>query len=113
MTLEKCSKLFVVSHASLQNPIPISPLLASIEANSGQRDNTRASSKVPSIPSPVVRPVVRKNHTKIDEILEFEGAPVTGTPRAEPASTYLHGLATGQGPQTLKQAVRTFVVILK
>ncbi len=94
MTLEKVQQTFRgVSCLHCKNPIPISPLVASIEAELPTNETTPGRHQKCQVFHLRCAACGKEKPYKIDEILEFEGAPVTGTPRAEPASTYLHGLS--------------------
>jgi len=94
MTQEKVQQSYRgVSCLHCQNPIPISPLVASIEAE--LPDNETATKRHQKCQVFHLRCALcgKEKPYRIAEILEFEGTPVTGTPRAEPASTYLRELS--------------------
>jgi hypothetical protein len=74
-----------------KNPIPISPLVASIEAEPADEKTPMRHQKCQVFHLRCAACGKEKPY-KIGEILEFEGEPVTGTLRAEPASAYLLGL---------------------
>ena len=94
MTQEKVQQSYRgVSCLHCKNPIPISPLVASIEAD--LPDNETATKRHQKCQVFHLRCALcgKEKPYRIAEILEFEGTPVTGTPRAEPASTYLRELS--------------------
>jgi hypothetical protein len=75
-----------------KNPIPISPLVASIEAELPADEKTPMRHQKCQVFHLRCAACGKEKPYKIAEILEFEGEPVTGTPRAEPASTNVRGL---------------------
>jgi hypothetical protein len=94
MTLEKVQETYRgVSCLHCKNPIPISPLVASIEAELLTNESAPARHQKCQVFHLRCAVCGKEKPYKIDEILEFEGAPVTGAPRAEPASTHLLGLS--------------------
>jgi hypothetical protein len=76
-----------------KNPIPISPFVASIEAE--QPANEAFPGRHQKCQVFHLRCAVcgKEKPYKIHEILEFDGVPETEIRRAEPASTYLRGLS--------------------
>ena len=94
MTLEKMQETYRgVSCLHCKNPIPISPLVASIEAELRRSDPTPVGHQKCQVFHLRCAACCKEKPYKIDEIREFEGAPGTGTPRAVPASTHLFGLS--------------------
>src|ERR1700676_4389976 len=75
-----------------KNPIPISPLVASIEAELPADEKTPMRHQKCQVFHLRCAACGKEKPYKIGEILQFEGEPVTGTPRADPASAYLPGL---------------------
>jgi hypothetical protein len=72
-----------------KNPIPISPLVASIEAELPVNESTPGRHQKCQVFHLRCAACGKEKPYKINEIVEFEGAPIIRTPRAEPASTYL------------------------
>jgi hypothetical protein len=94
MTLEKAQETYRgVSCLHCKNPIPISPFVASIEAELRTIETTPARHQKCQVFHLRCAACGKEKPYKIDEILEFEGAPETGTPRAKPASTHLFGMS--------------------
>ena len=75
-----------------KRPIPISPLVASIEAELRGSETAPVRHQKCQVFNLRCGACGKEKPYKIGEILEFEGAPVTGTPGADPASTYIRGL---------------------
>jgi hypothetical protein len=91
MTQEKVQQTYRgVSCLHCKRPIPISPLVASIEADLPSDETTPRRHQKCQVFHLRCAACGKEKPYRIAEILEFEGTPVTRTPRAEPASTYLH-----------------------
>jgi hypothetical protein len=73
-------------------PIPISPLVASIEADLHAKETTPRRHQKCQVFNLRCATCGKEKPYKIGEILEFEGTPVTATARAMLASTYLSPL---------------------
>jgi hypothetical protein len=82
-----------VSCLHCKNPIPISPLVASIEADLQAYETKPMRHQKCQVFHLRCAACGKEKPYRIAEILEFEGTPVTRTPRAEPASTYLRELS--------------------
>jgi hypothetical protein len=94
MTQEKVQQSYRgVSCLHCKNPIPISPLVASIEAEHSIHENAPSRHQKCQVFHLRCAACGKEKPYKIDEILEFEGAPVTAIPRAEPASAFLRELS--------------------
>src|SRR6266436_9973721 len=90
MTLEKMQETYRgVSCLHCKNPIPISPLVASIEAELRTNETTPARHQKCQVFHLRCAACGKEKPYKIDEIREFEGSPITESSRAQPASTYL------------------------
>jgi|SRR6266478_3635981 len=76
-----------------KRPIPISPLVASIEAELPASEATPVRHQKCQVFHLRCGACGKEKPYKIAEILEFEGAPESGPPRAQPASTYLRELS--------------------
>ena len=76
-----------------KSPIPISPLVASIEAERPVNEATPGRHQKCQVFHLRCAACGKEKPYKIDEILEFEGARITESPRAEPASAYPRGLS--------------------
>ncbi|MCU1341130.1 MAG: hypothetical protein JWN92_553 [Candidatus Acidoferrum typicum] len=72
-----------------KNPIPISPLVASIEAEGPGHEKTPGRHQKCQVFHLRCAACGKEKPYKIDEIREFEGSPVTESSRAQLASTYL------------------------
>ena len=72
-----------------KNPIPISPLVASIEAE--RPEVTPGRHQKCQVFHLRCAACGKEKPYKIDEIREFEGSPVTESSRAQPTSTYPQG----------------------
>lgn len=72
-----------------KNPIPISPLVASIEAEVPVHEATPGRHQKCQVFHLRCAACGKEKPYKIDEIREFEGSPVTESSHAQPASTYL------------------------
>jgi hypothetical protein len=72
-----------------KNPIPISRLVASIEAETPANETSPARHQKCQVFHLRCAACGKEKPYKIGEILEFEGTPLAGMPRAEPTSTYL------------------------
>jgi len=73
-------------------PIPISPFVASIEAEVEDEETTPAKHWKCQVFNLRCVACGKEKPYKIGEIREFEGEPPTITPRTEPASAYFHQL---------------------
>jgi hypothetical protein len=78
-----------VSCLHCKNPIPISRLVASIEAELPANETTPRRHQKCQVFHLRCAACGKEKPYKIGEILEFEGAPESGTLRAEVSSTYL------------------------
>src|SRR6266581_7660465 len=93
MTLEKVQQTFRgVSCLHCKNPIPISPLVASIEAELPTNETTPGRHQKCQVFHLRCAACGKEKPYKIDEILEFEGEPTDRTPRAQPTSRRLREL---------------------
>lgn len=93
MTQEMVQKSYRgVTCLHCKHPIPISPLVASIEAELPASETGPVRHQKCQVFHLRCGACGKEKPYKIAEILEFEGAPVSGAPRAEPASTYLREL---------------------
>jgi RNase P subunit RPR2 len=72
-----------------KQPIPISALVTGIEAELRADETTPPRHQKCQVFHLRCAACGKEKPYKIGEILEFETAPATGTPRAEPASAYL------------------------
>ena len=89
MTQEQLQQSFRgVSCLHCKNPIPISPLVASIEAERPSNEATPGRHQKCQVFHLRCAACGKEKPYKIDEILEFEGIPVTEASQARPASTY-------------------------
>lgn len=77
-----------------KQPIPISPFVASIEAELPASETTPLRHQKCQVFNLRCAACGKEKPYKIGEILDFEGSPATGTPRTEPASTYLRQLGS-------------------
>jgi hypothetical protein len=75
-----------------KQPIPIPSLVARIEAELPAYESTPERNQKCQVFHLRCAACGKEKPYKISEIVEFEGEPVSGTPHADPASTYLHGL---------------------
>ena len=76
-----------------KNPIPISPLVASIEAERPADETTPRRHQKCQVFHLRCAACGKEKPYKIDEIREFEGSPITESSRAQPASTYLRRIS--------------------
>ena len=89
-TMQQTYRGVICLHCS--NPIPISVLVASIEAERPANEATPGRHQKCQVFHLRCGACGKEKPYKIAEIVEFEGTLVTETPRAEPASTYLSAL---------------------
>ena len=76
-----------------KHPIPISPLVASIEAEAPLNESSPGRHQKCQVFHLRCAACGKEKPYKINEIVEFEGTPITVAPRAQPSSTYLIGLS--------------------